>query len=99
MKLETRPTVPQNVILKRICIFFVGITIGLVSGYKYGVAEMRVRFDNRMMKKANTEVLPRYKKQPEPFVESPFFEEDKKRRQKNRRQMDDKETPRVRVPR
>jgi len=51
------------------------------------------------MKKANMEVLPRYKKQPEPFVESPFFEEDKKRRQGNRRQMDNKETPRVRVPR
>ena len=50
MKLETRPTVPQNVILKRICIFFLGITIGLVAGYKY-VAEMRVRFENRMMKK------------------------------------------------
>ena len=99
MKLETRPTVPQNVILKRICIFFVGITIGLLAGYKYGVAEMRVRFDNRMMKKANTEVLPRYRKQPEPIVESPLFEEEKERRQKLREHRKRKETPRVRVPR
>ena len=36
---------------ERICIFFLGITIGLVAGYKYGVAEMRVRFENRMMKR------------------------------------------------
>ena len=61
----------NNVVLKRICIFFLGLGIGLVAGHKHGVAEMKERFHNRVMKKAEKSVLPRYEKQPEPFEESP----------------------------
>ena len=38
----------ENNILKRICIFFLGLVIGLVAGHKYGVAEMKERVKNRM---------------------------------------------------
>ena len=46
----------NNVVLKRICIFFLGLGIGLVAGHKHGVSEMKERFHNRVMKKAEKPV-------------------------------------------
>ena len=38
----------ENVTLKRICIFFFGLVIGLVWGHKFGVAETKERVQQRM---------------------------------------------------
>ena len=46
----------NNIIIKRICIFFLGLGIGLVAGHKHGVSEMKERFHNRVMKKAEKPV-------------------------------------------
>ena len=87
----------NNVVLKRICIFFLGLGIGLVAGHKHGVAEMKERFHNRVMKKAEKSVLPRYEKQPEPFEKGLFDKREK--REQLRERLEKKETPKVRVPR
>ena len=82
----------NNVVLKRICIFFLGLGIGLVAGHKHGVAEMKERFHNRVMKKAEKSVLPRYEKQPEPF-------DKREKREQLRERLGQKKTPKERVPR
>jgi hypothetical protein len=69
--------------LKRICIFFIGLVIGLVAGHKHGENEMKERFHDRIMKKAD----------------KPVLLEKRKKRQKLREQKEKTETPRVRVPR
>ena len=43
----------ESVILKRICIFF----IGLVAGHKHGVNEMKERVHDRVMKQAEKPIL------------------------------------------
>ena len=73
----------NNIVLKRICIFFLGLGIGLVAGHKHGVSEMKERFHNRVMKKA----------------EKPVLLEKREKRKKLREQKEKTETPRVRVPR
>ena len=73
----------ESVVLKRICIFFIGLVIGLVAGHKQGENEMKERFHDRMMKKAD----------------KPVLLEKRKKRQKLREQKEKTETPRIRVPR
>ena len=87
----------NNVVLKRICIFFLGLGIGLVAGHKHGVAEMKERFHNRVMKKAEKSVLPRYGKQPEPFEKGLFDKREK--REELRERMQEKKTQKERVTR
>ena len=88
----------ESVVLKRICIFFIGLVIGLVAGHKHGENEMKERIHDRVMKKAEKPMLRRQRnKAPEPRDET-FFEK-KKKRQKLREQKEKTETPRVRVPR
>ena len=41
----------ESVVLKRICIFFIGLVIGLVAGHKHGENEMKERIHDRVMKK------------------------------------------------
>ena len=65
----------NNVILKRICIFFVGLVIGLVAGHKHGVTEMKERFHDRVMKKAEKPV--QRNRIPEPRGKT-FFEKKKR---------------------
>ena len=59
----------ECVILKRICIFILGVVIGLAAGYQYGVGEVKERGQQRM----------KQRKAPEPRNES-FFERKKERK-------------------
>jgi hypothetical protein len=65
----------NNVVIKRICIFFLGLVIGLVAGHKHGVTEMKERFHNRVMKKAEKPV--QRNRIPEPRGKT-FFEKKKR---------------------
>jgi len=87
----------NNVVLKRICIFFLGLVIGLVWGHKFGVMETKESFLERVMKKAENSVLPRYEKQPEPFKKGLFDKREK--REQLRERLGQKNTPKERVPR
>lgn len=73
----------ESVVLKRICIFFIGLVIGLVAGHKHGENEMKERIHDRVMKKAERPVRRNIMLKPR---EESFFE---------RRE----ETPKERVPR
>jgi len=73
----------ENVVLKRICIFFIGLVIGLVAGHRHGVNEMKERVHDRVMKQA----------------EKPILLEKRKKRQKLREHLERTETPKERVPR
>lgn len=65
----------NNVVIKRICIFFLGLVIGLVAGHKHGVTEMKERFHDRVMKKAEKPV--QRNRIPEPRGKT-FFEKKKR---------------------
>jgi hypothetical protein len=73
----------QCIILKRICIFFLGITIGLAAGYQYGVSNKAHRIHDRLLKQA----------------EKPVLLEKRERRKKLREHMQRTETPKERVSR
>jgi len=73
----------ECVILKRICIFFLGIVIGLAAGYQYGVSNKAHRIHDRLLKEA----------------EKPVLLEKRERRKKLREHMQRTETPKERVPR
>ena len=73
----------ENVVLKRICIFFIGLILGLLAGHKSGEAKMKERFHDRMMKKA----------------ERPILLEKREKRKKLKEHLERTETPRIRVPR
>ena len=85
----------ESVVLKRICIFFIGLVIGLVAGHKHGVNEMKERVHDRVMKKAERPVQRNI--MPKPREES-FFEK-RENRKKLREHMQRTETPKERVPR
>ena len=87
----------ECVILKRICIFFLGIVIGLAVGYKYHHTKVQHRVHDRLMKQAEKPMFKRYGKQPEPFEKGLFDKREK--REKLRERLEKKETPKVRVPR
>ena len=73
----------ESVVLKRICIFFLGIVIGLAAGYQYGITNYQQRHHDKFIKKA----------------EKPMLLERRERRRKLREQLERTETPKVRVPR
>ena len=73
----------ECVILKRICIFILGVVIGLAAGYKYGITEVKQRHHDRLMKQS----------------EKPVLLEKRERRKKLREHLERTETPKVRVPR
>ena len=73
----------ENVVLKRICIFFIGLILGLLAGHKSGETKMKERFHDRMMKKA----------------ERPMLLEKREKRKKLQEHLERTETPRIRVPR
>ena len=73
----------KNIVLKRICIFILGVVIGFGGGYKYHQTKVQHRVHDRLMKQA----------------EKPILLEKRKKRQKLREQKEKTETPRVRVPR
>ena len=73
----------ESVVLKRICIFFIGLVIGLVAGHRHGVNEMKERVHDRVMKQA----------------EKPVLLEKRENRQRLREHMQRTETPKERVPR
>ena len=70
-------------ILKRVCVFFLGIVIGLAAGYQYGVTNYQQRQHDKFIKKA----------------EKPMLLERRERRRKIREHLERTETPKVRVPR
>ena len=67
----------KNIVLKRICIFFLGVVIGLVAGHRYGIAKAKERFHDRLMKQAEKPRLNQRNKAPEPRGET-FFEKKKR---------------------
>ena len=73
----------ESVILKRICIFFIGLILGLLAGHKSGETRMKERFHDRMMKKA----------------ERPVLLEKREKRKKLQEHLERTETPTIRVPR
>ena len=73
----------ECVILKRICVFILGVVIGLAAGYQYGVTNYQQRQHDKFIKKA----------------EKPMLLERRERRRKLREQLERTETPKVRVPR
>ena len=73
----------ECIVLKRICIFILGVVIGFGGGYKYHQTKVQHRVHDRLMKQA----------------EKPILLEKRKKRQKLREQKEKTETPRVRVPR
>ena len=87
----------ECVILKRICIFILGVVIGFVGGYKYGFAERTERMHDRLMKQAEKPMFKRYGKQPEPFEKGLFDKREK--REQLRERMKEKKTPKERIPR
>lgn len=68
----------DNIIVKRLCIFFVGLVIGLIAGHNHGVVETKERFQDRIMKKAENPV--QRNRIPEPRGKT-FFEKKKRVRQ------------------
>ena len=73
----------ESVVLKRICIFFIGLILGLLTGHKSGETKMKERFHDRMMKKA----------------ERPMLLEKREKRKKLKEHLERTETPRIRVRR
>lgn len=71
------------VILKRICTFFLGLTFGVVAGFKFGIMECE--------QKIHDEIIEESKK--------PMLLEKRERRKKLREHLERTETPKVRVPR
>ena len=68
----------ENVVLKRICIFFIGLILGLLAGQKIGENKMKERFHDRLMKQAEKPAFKRQRnKAPEPRGET-FFEKKKR---------------------
>ena len=87
----------QCIVLKRICIFIVGVVIGFGGGFKYHQAKVQHRVHDRLLKQAEKPLFKRYGKQPEPFEKGLFDKREK--REKLRERLEKKETPKVRVPR
>ena len=73
----------ECVILKRICIFILGVVIGLAAGYQYGVTNYQQRHHDKLIK----------------IAEKPVLLERRERRKKLREHLERTEKPKVRVPR
>ncbi len=73
----------ECIILKRVCIFILGVVIGFAGGYKYAVIEVEHRVHDRLLKE----------------VGKPVLLEKRERRKKLREHMQRTETPKERVPR
>ena len=87
----------ECIVLKRICIFIVGVVIGFGGGFKYHQAKVQHRVHDRLLKQAEKPLFKRYGKQPEPFEKGLFDKREK--REQLRERLEKKETPKVRVPR
>ena len=87
----------QCIILKRICIFILGVVIGFAGGYKYHQTKVQHRVHDRLLKQAEKPMFKRYGKQPEPFEKGLFDKREK--REQLRKRLEQTETPKVRVPR
>ena len=87
----------QCIVLKRICIFILGVLIGFAGGYKYHQTKVQHRVHDRLLKQAEKPLFKRYGKQPEPFEKGLFDKREK--REQLRKRLEQTETPKVRVPR
>ena len=88
----------QCIVLKRICIFILGVVIGFGGGYKYHQTKVQHRVHDRLLKQAEKPLFKRQRnKAPEPRDET-FFEK-REKRQKLREHLERTETPKERVPR
>mgnify|MGYP003120162741 CR=1 FL=1 len=70
-------------ILKRVCVFFLGVVIGSAAGYQYGVTSKTQRHHDRFIEESK----------------KPILLEKRERRKKLREHMQRTETPKERVPR
>ena len=87
----------QCIVLKRICIFILGVVIGFGGGFKYHQAKVEIRVNDRLMKQAEKPMFKRYGKQPKPFEKGLFDKREK--REQLRERMQEKKTQKERVPR
>ena len=87
----------ECIVLKRICIFILGVVIGFGGGYKYHQTKVQHRVHDRLMKQAEKPMFKRYGKQPEPFKKGLFDKREK--REELRERMQEKKTQKERVPR
>ncbi len=71
------------VILKRICTFFLGLVIGVIGGFKFGVMECERTIHEEFIEESK----------------KPMLLEKRERRKKLREHMQRTETPKERVPR
>ena len=69
----------QCIVLKRICIFILGVLIGFGGGYKYHQTKVQHRVHDRLMKQAEKPLFKRQRNTPEPRDET-FFERKKERK-------------------
>ena len=68
----------QCIVLKRICIFILGVVIGFAGGYKYHQTKVQHRVHDRLLKQAEKPLFKRQRnKTPEPRDET-FFEKKKR---------------------
>ena len=67
----------QCIVLKRICIFIVGVVIGFGGGFKYHQDKVQHRVHDRLLKQAEKPLFKRYGKQPESRV---FLTRDQERK-------------------
>tara|TARA_R100001463_G_scaffold132256_1_gene192791 strand:- start:1814 stop:2008 length:195 start_codon:yes stop_codon:yes gene_type:complete len=47
----------ECIILKRVCIFILGVVIGFAGGYKYAVIEVQHRVHDKLLKQAEQPVV------------------------------------------
>ena len=88
----------QCIVLKRICIFILGVVIGFGGGFKYHQAKVQHRVHDRLLKQAEKPLFKRQRnKAPEPFEKGLFDKREK--REELRQRMQEKKTPKERVPR
>ena len=64
----------QCIVLKRICIFILGVVIGFGGGYKYHQTKVQHRVHDRLLKQAEKPLFKRYVKK------QPFFDKREKKR-------------------
>ena len=67
----------ECIVLKRICIFIVGVVIGFGGGYKYHQTKVQHRVHDRLLKQAEKPLFKRQRNAPEPRDET-FFEKKKR---------------------
>ena len=68
----------QCIVLKRICIFIVGVVIGFGGGYKYHQTKVQHRVHDRLLKQAEKPLFKRYGKNNPNLLKRVFLTREKR---------------------